>query len=67
MYASGNHVKSMAKRVDKIASEIAKFTSCQNKDSPPPSQLESAASEVLITRETARRNPRPRIPAKEMR
>src|SRR6476659_1902761 len=65
--ASGNHLKSMAKSAESTPSERRKLAACQSRVSPPPTQDEKALRTVLMTRETARRNPSPRIPAKEIK
>src|SRR4029453_11685379 len=65
--ASGNHLKSMAKSAERTASERRKLAACQNRVSPPPTQDEKALRTVLMTRDTASRNPSPKMPAKEIK
>ena len=63
--ASGNHLKSLPNKTDKIASEATKLISSPIialADVP-----EMAAIAALMIKETAKRNPRPRIPASETR
>src|SRR5512134_3557170 len=66
-FVSGNHLNSMAKRIETVAKEAAKLTAYPIADSgeAAPIQVESAASTVLITSETASRNPSASTPASE--
>src|SRR5258705_6483958 len=58
---SGNQRNSIAKSVERTASETKKLAICRLR----PSQSENAESRVLMTSDTVSKKPRPRIPTNE--
>ena len=66
---SGNHLKSMAKRIVSTTSETAKFIDCHSSTCEPalPAHVETAASAALTTSDTISKNPSAITPTKEMR